>query len=100
MIVRHFLAALAGELACLIIGGTLVGFVGWTLNSHGVAADPENFWAICVLAGAALGLISGGAVLAWWGRGVPGKVQSVVAAAGCWVAVSSVLLAWVIWSRT
>src|SRR4051812_30334336 len=99
MALRHFLAALAAEFACLTIGGISGGLVGWSLNSYGVATDPENFWAICVLVGAALGLVLGVAVLAWSGRGVDGKVQAAIIGASCWVALSAVFLTWVIWPR-
>ena len=96
---RHFLSALGAEFAGLLTGGVVGGLVGYQLNTRDVATDPENFWAICVLVGAALGLALGVAVLAWFGRGVSGRVPSVVAGAGCWVALASALLSWVVWSR-
>src|SRR4051794_35104247 len=99
MNLRRFLAALACEFAGLTIGGTIGGLTGWKLNSYGVASDPENFWAICVLSGAALGLVVSVGLLAWSGRGDSGKVHSTLAGAGCWVALGSALLTWVIWSR-
>jgi hypothetical protein len=99
MTLRHFFSALAAEFACLITGGVVGGLIGYRLNTFAVASDPENFWAICVLAGAALGLSLGVAVLAWRGRGVSGEISSVVVGAGCWFTVATGLLSWVVWSR-
>ena len=54
-------------LACIVVGATIGGFVGYWLNVwQGGVKDPESLWFWAMTIGAVVGAIAAGAVLAYF----------------------------------
>jgi hypothetical protein len=52
----HKLMRISGIIFGVAAGGTVGGWIGWSLGDFGGRSDPENIWFLFMIAGAAVGL--------------------------------------------
>src|SRR6185437_10841957 len=92
----RMLMCIGGAIVSIATGGTVGGFIGWSLGDFGGRSDPENVWFLSLIIGAAIGLAIAIAIILRratrrsWGVAIFLGMVSAVAVAAAFI----LLVAW------